>query len=44
MLGDRRLPFAVEFDQLWIKPQLRCAEANQLLEELEGLLNADNAA
>jgi hypothetical protein len=38
MLRDRRLPFAVEFDQLCIKPQLRCAEANQFLEELEGLL------
>ena len=38
MLGDRRLPFAVEFDQLYIKPQLRRAEANQFLEELEGLL------
>jgi hypothetical protein len=29
MLGDRRLSFAVEFDQPWIKPQLRRAEANQ---------------
>jgi hypothetical protein len=38
MLGDRRLPFAVEFDQLCIKPQLSRAEANQFLEELEGLL------
>ena len=38
MLGDRRLPFAVEFDQLCIKPQLSRAEANQLLEELEWLL------
>ncbi len=38
MLGDRRLPFAVEFDQPWIKPQLRRAEANQFLEELEGPL------
>jgi hypothetical protein len=38
MLGDRRLPFAVEFDQPCIKPQLRRAEANQFLEELEGLL------
>ena len=38
MLGDRRLSFAVEFDQLCIKPQLRRAEANQFLEELEGLL------
>ena len=38
MLGDRRLPFAVEFDQPWIKPQLRRAEANQFLEELERLL------
>ena len=32
------MPFAVEFDQLCIKPQLRCAEANQFLQELEGLL------
>jgi hypothetical protein len=31
-------PFAVEFDQLCIKPQVRRAEANQFLEELEGLL------
>src|SRR5438552_12603938 len=38
MLGDRRLPFALEFDQPCIKPQLRRAEANQFLEELEGLL------
>jgi hypothetical protein len=38
MLGDRRLPFAVEFDQLCIKPQLSRAEANQFLEELEWLL------
>ena len=38
VLGDRRLPFAVEFDQPCIKPQLRRAEANQFLEELEGLL------
>jgi hypothetical protein len=38
MLGDRRLPFAVEFDQPCIKPQLRRAEANQFLDELEGLL------
>jgi hypothetical protein len=38
MLGDRRLPFAVEFDQSCIKPQLRSAEANQFLEELEWLL------
>jgi hypothetical protein len=38
MLGDRRLPFAVEFDQPCIKPQLRSAEANQFLEELEWLL------
>jgi len=30
MLGDGRLPFAVEFDQLCIKPQLRRAETNQL--------------
>ena len=35
---DRRLSFAVEFDQPCIKPQLRRAEANQFLEELEGLL------
>jgi hypothetical protein len=28
MLGDGRLPIAVEFDQLCIKPQLRRAEAN----------------
>ena len=34
MLGDRRLPFAVEFDQPYIKPQLRCTEANKFLEEL----------
>jgi hypothetical protein len=33
-----RLPFAVEFDQPCIKPKLRRAEANQFLEELEGLL------
>ena len=38
MLGDHRLPFAVEFDQPYIKPQLRRAEASQCLEELEGLL------
>ena len=38
MLGDRRLPFAVEFDQPCIKPQLRCTEANKFLEELEWLL------
>jgi hypothetical protein len=38
MLGDRRLPFAVEFDQPRIKPQLRRAKENQFLEELEGLL------
>jgi hypothetical protein len=31
MLGDRRLSFAVEFDQPCIKPQLRSAEANQFL-------------
>jgi hypothetical protein len=42
MLGDRRLPFAVEFDQLCIKPQLRCAEANQFLGEPEGLLLRGN--
>jgi hypothetical protein len=38
MLADRRLPFAVEFDQPYIKPQLRCTEANKFLEELEWLL------
>ena len=38
MLGDGRLPFAVEFDQPYIKPQLRCTEANKFLEELEWLL------
>jgi len=38
MLGDRRLPFAVEFDQPYIKPQLRSTEANKFLEELEWLL------
>ena len=38
MLADRRLPFAVEFGQPWIEPQLRRAEANQFLEELEVLL------
>ena len=38
MLGDRRLSFAVEFDQPCIKTQLRRAEANQFLEELERLL------
>ncbi len=38
MLGDRRLPFAVEFDQVWVNPQLCRAEANQFLKELEGLL------
>jgi hypothetical protein len=38
MLGDRRLPFAVEFDQLWIKSQLCRTEANQFLDELKGLL------
>jgi hypothetical protein len=38
MLGDHRLPFAVEFDQPCIEPQLRCAEANQFPDELEGLL------
>ena len=32
------MPFAVEFDQLCIKPQLRCTEANQFLLELEVLL------
>jgi hypothetical protein len=35
MLGDRRLSFAIEFDQPCIKIQLRRAEANQFLEELE---------
>ena len=38
MLGDRRLPFAVEFDQPCIKPQLRCTQANKFLEEFEWLL------
>jgi hypothetical protein len=38
MLGDRRLPSAVEFDQPCIKPQLRRAEENKFLEELEWLL------
>jgi hypothetical protein len=38
MLGDRRVPSAVEFDQPCIKPQLRRAEANKFLEELEWLL------
>jgi hypothetical protein len=38
MLRDRRLPSAVEFDQPCIKPQLRRAEANKFLEELEWLL------
>jgi hypothetical protein len=38
MLGDHRLPSAVEFDQPCIKPQLRRAEANKFLEELEWLL------
>ena len=38
MLGDRRLPFAVEFDQSCIKPQLRRAEGKQFLDELKGLL------
>jgi hypothetical protein len=32
VLGDRRLPFAVEFDQPCIKPQLRRAEANKFLQ------------
>jgi hypothetical protein len=32
MLGDRRLPFAVEFDQPCIKSQLRRAEANKFLQ------------
>jgi hypothetical protein len=41
MLGDRRLPFAVEFDQPWIKPQLHRAEANEFLEELEGPLSRE---
>jgi hypothetical protein len=35
---EERLSFAVEFDQPCIKPQLRSAEANQFLEELEWLL------
>jgi hypothetical protein len=38
MLGDLRLPFAVEFNQPCMKPRLRRAEANQFLQELEGLL------
>jgi hypothetical protein len=38
MLGDRRLPFAVAFDQPRIRPQLRRAAVNHFLEELEGLL------
>jgi hypothetical protein len=38
MLGDRRLPFEIEFDQPGIKTQLRPAEVNHFLEELEGLL------
>ena len=38
MLGDRRLPFAIEFDQPRINPQLRRTEANKLVEELEWLL------
>ena len=33
-----RLPFTLEFDQPCIKPQLRRAEANQFIEELEWLL------
>jgi len=37
-LGDRRLPFAVEFDQPCIKPQLRRAEGKQFLDELKRLL------
>ena len=36
--SDSRLSFSVEFDQLCVKPQLRRAEANQFLKELEGLL------
>jgi hypothetical protein len=36
MLGDRRLPFAVEFDRPCIEPQLRCAEANQFPDESKG--------
>jgi hypothetical protein len=38
VLRDRRLPFAVEFDQPCIKPQLRRAEANKFLQQLEWLL------
>jgi len=38
MLEDRRLSFAVESHQLYVKPQLRRAKANQFLKELEGLL------
>jgi len=38
MLGDRRLTSAVEFNQPYIKPYLRRVEANQFLQELEGLL------
>ena len=38
MLGDRRLPFAVEFNQSFIKPQLRRAEGKQFLDEFKGLL------
>ena len=38
MLGDRRLPFAVELNQPCIESQLRRAETNQFLEKLEGLL------
>ena len=38
MLGDRRLLFAVEFDQSCIKPQLRRAEGKHFLNELKGLL------
>ena len=38
MVGDRRLPFSVDFDQVWVNPQLCRAKANQFLKELEGLL------
>ena len=38
MFADRRLPFALEFDQPCIKPQLRCTETNKFLEEFEWLL------
>jgi hypothetical protein len=38
VLGDRRLPFAVEIDQARFDPQLRCTEAHQLVEDLKWLL------